>query len=621
MAAISSPPPRLGRCILRVFVLSFFCAAASSAADWPQFGFDARHDGWNPAEAAIRADTVATLHLLYQAGLPAAADSTPVYLAGAATAKGRRDLLFLTTIQGYLVALDAATGATVWSRPSASGPRYTTSSPVLDPDRLHVYSYARDGRVHKFAVADGSEVTAGGWPQLATLKPLVEKGSSALSLATAGGKTYLYVASGGYPGDAGDYQGHVTAIDLASGAQRVWNANCSDQAVHLASGHAPSCAHVQSAVWARPGIVYDASLGRIFFATGNGDFDAAAGGRDWGDSVLALAPDGRGAAAGMPLDSYTPVEYARLQAQDLDLGSTAPVILPAPAGSRVAHLGLQVGKDGQLRLLDLANLSGQGGPAHVGGELQVLAVPQGGGVLPTPAVWVDPGGATWVFVSNSAGISGLTVAVAADGAPRLAVRWTSPVGGTSPIVVGAPGSGGAVLFQATLAGVRALAPATGVPLWSDASPTGGLHWQSPIVADGRLFLADDGGSLLAYGLAAPAPCVADGSTLCLGDRFAVRATWATADGAQGTAHVVKLTADTGYLWFFNPANVEAVVKVINGCGIVPGAAHWVFAGGLTDVSVVLTVTDSRTGGARTYVNPPGKAFQPIQDTSAFPTCP
>ena len=34
--------------------------------------------------------------------------------------------------------------------------------------------------------------------------------------------------------DRGDYQGHITAINLADGSQRVFNANSSDQAVHFA---------------------------------------------------------------------------------------------------------------------------------------------------------------------------------------------------------------------------------------------------------------------------------------------------------------------------------------------------------------------------------------------------
>jgi hypothetical protein len=112
----------------------------------------------------------------------------------------------------------------VWSHQYAAGscringgsiPCYTTSSPSIDPNRQYVYSYGLDGYVHKYQVGDGTEVMIGGWPELATLKGLNEKGSSALSIATASsGSAYLYVTNGGYPGDGGDYQGHVTAIDL-----------------------------------------------------------------------------------------------------------------------------------------------------------------------------------------------------------------------------------------------------------------------------------------------------------------------------------------------------------------------------------------------------------------------
>jgi hypothetical protein len=82
---------------------------------------------------------------------------------------------------------------------------------------------------------------------------------------------------------------------------------------------------------------------------------------------------------------------------------------------------------------------------------------------------------------------------------------------------------------------------------------------------------------------------------------------------------VKLTSDSGYLWFFGSANIEAVVKVLDGCGT--NNRYWVFAGGLTNVRVVLKVTDTMTGLIKKYVNPQGTAFQPIQDVSAFATCP
>jgi len=114
-------------------------------------------------------------------------------------------------------------------------------------------------------------------------------------------------------------------------------------------------------------------------------------------------------------------------------------------------------------------------------------------------------------------------------------------------------------------------------------------------------------------------CLPDATTLCLNaSRFKVTATFDAGGGNAGTARAVPLTADTGYLWFFDAANVEVIVKVIDGCNL--GGHFWFFAGGLTNVKVVLTVTDQQTGAVKTYTNPLGQAFAPIQDTSAF-VCP
>jgi hypothetical protein len=112
-------------------------------------------------------------------------------------------------------------------------------------------------------------------------------------------------------------------------------------------------------------------------------------------------------------------------------------------------------------------------------------------------------------------------------------------------------------------------------------------------------------------------CTEDSFTLCLDNaRYRVRTTWSKTDGSSGQGHAIALTADTGYFWFFNSSNVEAIVKVLEGCGI--NGHRWVFAGGLTNVLVNLSVTDTVTGTTQTYTNPQGTAFQPIQDTSAFP---
>lgn len=149
---------------------------------------------------------------------------------------------------------------------------------------------------------------------------------------------------------------------------------------------------------------------------------------------------------------------------------------------------------------------------------------------------------------------------------------------------------------------------------TEATGTGSPARQSNIEAVYDLSVGADGQP------ATVAVCSTAATELCLNNnRFRVTMTF-TASGQQAqTAQAVGLTSDTGYFWFFNSANVETVVKVLNGCGF--NQRYWVFAGGLTDVGAVLTVTDTQAAVAKTYTNPLGTAFQPIQDTGAFATCP
>lgn len=114
-------------------------------------------------------------------------------------------------------------------------------------------------------------------------------------------------------------------------------------------------------------------------------------------------------------------------------------------------------------------------------------------------------------------------------------------------------------------------------------------------------------------------CVQSDTVMCLSNnRFKVEATWAKPGTTGGAGHAVRMTADTGYFWFFDATNVEMNVKVLNACN--PFNNQWVFASGLTNVEVTLTVTDMQTGKTRTYKNPNATPFLPIQDTSAF-ACP
>lgn len=117
----------------------------------------------------------------------------------------------------------------------------------------------------------------------------------------------------------------------------------------------------------------------------------------------------------------------------------------------------------------------------------------------------------------------------------------------------------------------------------------------------------------------PLDCGVSQEDLCLdSERFVVQASYRTARGDLGSGRILPLTDDTGAFWFFDPENLEVVVKVLDGCAI--NGRYWVFAAGLTDVEVTLTVTDRMTGQSKAYENPLGTPFAPIQDVQALGGC-
>ena len=112
-----------------------------------------------------------------------------------------------------------------------------------------------------------------------------------------------------------------------------------------------------------------------------------------------------------------------------------------------------------------------------------------------------------------------------------------------------------------------------------------------------------------------AVCVAGPTALCLnGGRFRVEIAWKDFSGRTGAGQASALTSDTGTFWFFDPANLEVAVKVLDGRTL--NGHWWVFFGALSNVEYTMTVTDTATGARKTYRNPKGR-FASAGDTAAF----
>jgi ELWxxDGT repeat protein len=161
--------------------------------------------------------------------------------------------------------------------------------------------------------------------------------------------------------------------------------------------------------------------------------------------------------------------------------------------------------------------------------------------------------------------------------------------------------------------------AAGTRMVQDIAPGGlsGRPEELTLAGDLLYFRADDslhGPELWAYPLSGPQACQPAETTLCLGGRFQVEATWRDFQGNGGQGNAVSLTADTGYFWFFDAANVEVVLKVLDGRGL--NGHHWAFYGALSNVEYTLTITDVQTGAVRRYVNPPGRLGS-VGDANAF----
>ena len=75
------------------------------------------------------------------------------------------------------------------------------------------------------------------------------------------------------------------------------------------------------------------------------------------------------------------------------------------------------------------------------------------------------------------------------------------------------------------------------------------------------------------------------------------------DGSSGSGHRVPATDESGYFWFFDAANLELVVKVLDGRAV--NGRFWVFYGALTNVEYDLVVRNAATGATWTHHNPSG----------------
>lgn len=112
-----------------------------------------------------------------------------------------------------------------------------------------------------------------------------------------------------------------------------------------------------------------------------------------------------------------------------------------------------------------------------------------------------------------------------------------------------------------------------------------------------------------------------GDELLLNNRFLVTATVQDLNGFVFRALGCRLTTASGYFYFFDRGNVEVPMKMLNGCFGGNPASHWVFAAGLTNFGVEVSIFDLFSGWRLSYLNPTGNFFELIIDQQTPFPCP
>jgi PQQ enzyme repeat len=439
------------------------------------------------AAAGVRPDPA------FHASVPGAIYAQPLFVPRGA---GGRDVLVVASESNTVAALDAATGKAVWSRSLGApvpgrvlpcgniDPLGVTGTPAVDAAGRTVYldALVRDagGSAHHlvFALALDDGAVRPGWPvdvaaalerRGQRFEPRVQNQRGALALVSG----WLYVPFGGHYGDCGDYRGWLVAIPVA----------------HPTEVSAWSTGARGGGIWGPSGVASDA--GQVFVATGN-----TMGARRWsgGEAVLRFP-------AGAPLatapDAFAPADWRDLDDGDVDIGGTGPVLVDV-SGATPSRLAVALGKNGKLYLLDRARLGG------IGGALAEASVAEGS-IITAAAAYTTARGTYVAFRGSGARCPGgrgsgdvASVRIAPGAPPRPELAWCARVKGRgSPMVTTTDGRSEAIVWIVGAEGdgkLHAFDGDTGEPIGGGVAVGGGVRrFQTPIAANGRIYVAVDGG--------------------------------------------------------------------------------------------------------------------------------
>lgn len=275
----------------------------------------------------------------------------PLYMNGLTVNGAAHNVVFATTSNDSVYAIDGDTGSTVWqvslldpgatSVPgsvarSSMNPVGIVGTPVIDADARVMYvvafSLEQNGsamihRLHALDITTGAEIP--GSPVAISFPGFVDSQQMQRSaLLLANGR--VYVPFGGI-GDRAPYQGWIFAYQKDTLAL-----------LNVFTGNSYTDATGGGGIWmAGMGPAADAD-GNIYFSTGNGYADDI---DNYGQSVLKVSRDLD------VLDYFTPFDHITQSTADIDLGSGGVMLVPDQTGA-FPHEAIICGKPTPIYVLN-----------------------------------------------------------------------------------------------------------------------------------------------------------------------------------------------------------------------------------------------------------------------------
>jgi len=336
--------------------------------NWPTYGFDNAHDGFNPNSSAITPASLAKLHLAWETTLPNHDFNTQTQPILATNVGSHAGILVVGGTLGSAYGFDALTGAQVWATPlgsasySCRGNQVSVGvggSAVYDPSSGNVY-VSNDSNSSANAPTqlfiNQLSVATGALQSRVNVTPNLLPGElnfTHTSLTLAGGTIY---AGTGSTCDISPWRGSIVAVNagamsLSNTLYTVWN-----QAQAPAGQTQPFSG---GGVWGWGGVSIDPG-GDVWASVGNLDTTSGASGPQtpfvqhtnefdaFGEHLLQSTPD----LSNVLQSNYPGFTFGGVSV-DLDLTGTP--VLAHPLGCDVA--AAVQGKSGYLYLYDTTNLA------------------------------------------------------------------------------------------------------------------------------------------------------------------------------------------------------------------------------------------------------------------------